>query len=91
MNLEYKMGCADVLEVAQNLVNTKDIEYQQFLYKNTFYLIDKKKLDFTLSILKTNKKTFFEIDNLRSFFEEYELLSEEFLEFISINKKEMNI
>ncbi len=61
-------------------------QYEEFLYKDVFYVIDVKKLDFTLGILKTNKKKFFEIENLKKFFQEYNLLCEEFLDFISISK-----
>lgn len=63
-----------------------DVKYEEFLYKGIFYVIDTKKLDFTLEILKTNKKKFFEIENLKKFFQEYDLLCEEFLDFISISK-----
>ena len=58
--------------------------YSKFFYKNIAYLIDKRKLDFTLSILKEDKERFFEIQNLRKFLCKHELLSEEFLEFISV-------
>ena len=61
-----------------------------FFYKDTFYVIDVKKLDFTLEILKTNKQKFFEIGNLKGFFQEYNLLCEEFLDFISTSKVVLN-
>lgn len=77
------MDCMELFEIMKyNGKNEKN--YQEFLYRNTFYLIDQKKLNFTLSILKTDKEEFFSIENLKKFFCEHDLLSEEFLEFISI-------
>jgi len=66
-------------------------QYGSFFYKDTFYAIDVKKLDFALEILKINKQKFFEIENLKNFFQEYNLLCEEFLDFISISKTKLDI
>ncbi len=67
------------------------MNHEEFLYKGIFYIIDKKKLDFILNILKTDERNFFEIANLKKFFEENKLLCEEFLDFISIGKRKVDM
>lgn len=86
------MECKKLFEIMESggkKGSERELNYREFFYNKTFYLIDPKKLDFTLNILKTDKTTFFEIENLKKFLNEYELLSEEFLEFISITHKKV--
>lgn len=65
--------------------------YREFLHKGVFYLIDMKKLQFTLNILRIDMQKFLNMNNLKNFFEEFDLLAEEFLEFISVDYKKFDV